>query len=153
MNFFRYNSNPKGWKTGDCVVRAVSTAIEAAYQNMSWSKVYEDLCKIGAKKCRMPNDPHVYGQYLKDNQFKQMKQLKHEDGTKYTVEEVVNEHPNAILLIHCAHHLTCAVRGNLYDTWNCGWRTAGKYWMLDTCNIIPENVDKFEESMLPYLEN
>ena len=150
MNFFRYNSNPKGWKTGDCVVRAVSTAMEASYRQESWSSVYSDLCAIGAKKCRMPNDPHIYGQYLKDHGFIQMKQMKHENGTKYTIEEVINAYPDDVLLIHCAHHLTCAVRGNLYDTWNCMYRTAGKFWRLS--NIDKNILDSFEESMLPYYE-
>lgn len=152
MNFFRYNSNPKGWKTGDCVVRAVSTAMEAAYKNMNWNNTYNDLCAIGAKKCRMPNDSHVYGQYLRDNWFIECKQLKHDDGTKYTVKEVISEYPNSILLINCAHHLTCAVRGNLYDTWDCSYKTAGKFWLMDNCDIMHENVDVFEERMLPYLD-
>lgn len=153
MYFFRYNSNPKGWKAGDCVVRAISTAIEAAYKQESWNSVFESLCNIGAKKCRMPNDSHVYAQYLKEHGFMQMKQMKHDDGTKYTVDEVLEAYSEDIVLVHCAHHLTCGIRGNLYDTWNCGWRTAGKFYLLPKSSINEETLDLFEYKMLPYLED
>ena len=73
MKFIKYNANPKDWKTGDCVIRAISTATQ-----QSWDTVYEDLCKIGGKKCRMPNDTLVYSAYLKQHGFSEQKQKKHE---------------------------------------------------------------------------
>ena len=55
----KYNANPKGWKTNDCVIRAIALAT-----NQSWDKVFTDLCEIAFKKKRMLNDPRVYEKYL-----------------------------------------------------------------------------------------
>ena len=38
MRFIRYNANPKGWKTGDCVIRAVAAATQ-----QTWDDVYDEL--------------------------------------------------------------------------------------------------------------
>lgn len=153
MEFFRCNPNPKGWKTGDCVIRSISFAMNAAYGKESWSSVYKSLCEIGQKKCRLPNEERVYTDYLKTNNFVQQKQMKHPDGTRYTVQEVIEAHPNDIILIHCARHLTCGIRGNLYDSWNCGYKTAGKFYKLASMQLNEEVINKFEESMLQYLES
>ena len=124
MKFIRYNANPKDWKTGDCVVRAVAAATQ-----QSWDTVYEDLCKIGGKKCRMPNDTLVYSAYLKQHGFSEKKQKKHENGTKYSIKELVENYPNSIVVIHCTHHLTVAILGHLIDTWNPAYSTSGKFYL------------------------
>lgn len=51
MSFQKRNLNPKGWKANDCVVRALSPAL-----GCSWQETYFQLCKIGLKKYRMPNE-------------------------------------------------------------------------------------------------
>ena len=61
MKFIKYNANPKGWKTGDCVVRGIAVGTQ-----QTWEQVYDDLVNIGRKKCRMPNEEIVYSKYLKD---------------------------------------------------------------------------------------
>ena len=42
MIFSKHNQNPKGWKTGDCVVRAISYAT-----GKTWQEVFQDLCRNG----------------------------------------------------------------------------------------------------------
>lgn len=148
MSWYKYNANPKGWKDGDCVIRSVSSAL-----NQDWSTTFGDLCKIAAKKCRMPNSEQVYNKYLEDHGFIKMKQLKHDDGTKYTVQEVANEHEDCILLIHCAHHLTCAVGGRIVDTWYCGRKTAGRYWLFrPTKQEDIENLNELEYKLMMYYQ-
>ena len=124
MKFIKYNANPKDWKTGDCVIRAISTATQ-----QSWDTVYEDLCKIGGKKCRMPDDLLVYSAYLKDKGFDEKKQKKHENGKRYTIEDLVENYPNSIIVMNCAHHLTVAIAGHIIDTWNPAYKTGGKFWL------------------------
>lgn len=145
MEFIKYNANPKGWKVGDCVIRAVAVGTLG-----SWDTVFDRLSDIGKKKCRMPNDPLVYGKYLKDLGFIEEKQLKYASGRRYLIEDVVDEHPFDILLIHCAHHLTVAIRGHLIDTWNCGGRTSGKYWRLPYKKF--SEIGTSEDDILGYIE-
>ena len=51
----KYNANPKGWKTDDCVIRAIALAT-----NQTWDKVFTDLNEIAFKKKRVFNDKKVY---------------------------------------------------------------------------------------------
>lgn len=132
MRFIRYNANPKGWKTGDCVIRAVAAATQ-----QTWDDVYDDLCAIGKKKGRMPNESYSYGAYLKEKGFTEEKQLKHSNGNWYTIEEVVKTYPNSILIMHCSHHLTVAINGVIIDLWNTSYKSAGKFWKKD---ITEDNV-------------
>jgi len=58
-NFEKINLNPKELKTNDCVIRAIAYAIHD-----SWENVYQDLCELGLKLKRMPNDKKVFEKYL-----------------------------------------------------------------------------------------
>lgn len=123
--FIKYNANPKGWKTGDCVIRACAVATQ-----QTWEDTYDQLYAIGRKKCRPMEMEEVYGKFLEDKGFVRMKQLKRSDGTKCTVNEVIEQNPDSILVIHSAHHVATAIDGRLIDTWYCGHRTAGRYYKL-----------------------
>jgi len=121
--FEKYNNNPKGWKTNDCVIRSISQAL-----GKSWLEVYDDLCEIGKKKCRMPNDKAVFELYLTNNGFIKHKQPRHSDGSKYTVRELADLLPNDDLIISVTKHLTFMSHGTLVDSWNCGGKTVGNYY-------------------------
>ena len=125
MEFKKENINPKGWKReGDCVVRAIAGAM-----NCSWESTYMRLCELGAKRCRMPNSKSTYEEYLKNNGWIKYKMPKHDDGTRYTVNELIDENSNCIMVISMANHLTYANKGVLVDTWNCGSKSVGNYWI------------------------
>lgn len=131
MIFQKTNINPKGWKTGDCVVRAIAQA-----NNTSWEVTYQQLCEIGLKKCRMPNDKQTYEALLKQYGWVKQKMPRHADGTRYTVEELIDELPKKTLIISMANHLTCAKAGTLIDTWDCSHKSVGNYWTKDDMDII-----------------
>lgn len=130
MEFQLLNLNPKGWKTGDCVVRALAGA-----NNMSWESTYLTLCEIGAKKCRMPNEKHTYEQFLKDRGWTKYKMPRHNDGTRFTVKEFIEGlppyHKSKPIVISVAKHLTYTKDGILYDLWNCGSKSVGNYWIKE----------------------
>lgn len=42
MAYIYFNNNPLGKSTGDCVIRAISIAL-----NQSWDETYWDLCECG----------------------------------------------------------------------------------------------------------
>ena len=130
MEFKKENINPKGWKTGDCVVRACALA-----NHMSWESTYLTLCEIGATKCRMPNEKHTYEQFLKDRGWVKYKMPVWYDAFgkkhRYTVKELINEKPDKRIIISIANHLTFADNGTLIDLWNCGSKSVGNYWIKE----------------------
>lgn len=128
MEFKKFNANPKEWKReGDCVVRAITTAT-----GKKWLEVYKELFEIGYKKCRMPNSQKVYEDYLsKEGWIKQKMPVWYDAFAKrhrYTVKELIEEHPDKRMIISVANHLTFADKGILIDTWNCGSKSVGNYW-------------------------
>lgn len=136
-----YNCNPKGWKDGDCVIRAIAYA-----SGQTWEKVFTDLNEIALKKCRIFNSPKVYEEYLDNLGFAKHPQPRWDDGTKYTVGEanIVVDSTKYDVVISMANHLTCIDNGNLIDSWNCRNKCIGNYWtrLKRTDTIRPLNKAK-----------
>lgn len=126
MEFNKVNINPKGWKTGDCVVRAIAEA-----NNTSWECTYLSLCEVGLKKCRMPNDKPTYEAFLKSCGWIKYKMPKHQDGTRYTVRELADKYPTKRIIVSMANHLSFIDKGTLVDLWNCGSKSVGNYWIKE----------------------
>jgi hypothetical protein len=132
---FRYHdTNPKGKKTGDCVIRAISTAT-----NQTWDEVYEALYKIGFKYKLMPDDPKCYERYLKELGWIKHKQPRKPDNTKYTGTDFISteEYNNLRFSNHNiiarigTLHLTAIINGKICDTWNCSYGKIGTYWTFE----------------------
>lgn len=60
-----FNNNPKGLKIGDCVVRAISAALD-----QPWERTYVGLCVEGFMFRDMPNANAVWASYLHSKGFK-----------------------------------------------------------------------------------
>lgn len=128
MKFEKMNKNPRNIKASDCVVRAISTAL-----NKPWTQIYTDLTNLGFDLCRMPSEPDTYIKYLDSLGYKKQKMPKRYDNTRYTVEEFANElaDENKTYIISVAKHLTCLRGKTLIDTWNCGYKSVGNYWVIE----------------------
>lgn len=126
--FNNYNANPKGRKAGDCVVRAITVAL-----GEKWTDVYWALAELGLKHGYMPNDKECFKRYLKLRGYEMRKMPRRADRTRYTVAEFIRElaDPDGTYLISVANHLTCVKRGVLTDTWNCGGKSVGNYWIIE----------------------
>lgn len=126
--FLKENMNPKGWKCGDCVIRACAKAT-----NKSWDDTYQALYEIGFKKKRLPNDPCVFEKFLFDNGFEYHKQMKDSYGNKMTVAELANYYKdgNYVLAVHTRKHLTCILLGDIIDSWNTSYEIAGYYYIKE----------------------
>ena len=124
MAYINYNANPKNLKTGDCVIRALSKAT-----GKSWDEVYTELCEIGYKKKRLPNDPKTYKKFLEDYDFILSPAKRNCDGKMLTVEEFTKiSDSKRIYVIHTRKHLTVVINNDIYDTWNTSREKAGKYY-------------------------
>lgn len=77
--------NPNKHKCGDCTIRAI-----VKVTGKDWVNVFDDLCAIGRKMQRMPNDMKCIEKYLAGFGFKWVA-IKPEPGeTRPTVLDVVN---------------------------------------------------------------
>lgn len=125
--FIKYNNNPKNKKTGDCVIRAISFATKN-----SWENTYKELAELGIKNCLILNDTNNWRKYLKILGYEQQKMPKKPDNTRYTVHEFCNEiaKKNVTYIIKVANHVTVVKDKDLYDTWDCGNKSVGNYWIV-----------------------
>ena len=126
--FVKFNYNPKKYRASDCVIRAIAYATDRP-----WEVVYQDLCRLGLSMYRMPNEKKVYEKYLENEGFIKQKMPKHDNGTKYSVEELAKELDTLYsgrAVVSIARHLTSVQGGNIYDTWDCSDSKVGNYWVL-----------------------
>lgn len=126
MEFKKLNLNPKGKKTGDCVIRALAYALDKP-----WTEVYKDLVEIGLKYAIMPNNKDCYTKYLEKLGYKKQKMPKKYNNKRYTIREFADElSVNHKYIISVANHLTVLDYNTLVDTWDCSRKCMGNYWII-----------------------
>ena len=135
-NFHFHNANPKNRFTSDCVIRAISAALEMPY-NQVVMEMAELQCKTGydmsEKKC--------IDMYLQSKGWRKHSQPRKADNTKYTGVEFCKELSSSIeflgksVIAHIGgHHIVCIKEvGDLsyhkvYDTWDSTDGCIGNYW-------------------------
>jgi len=120
MRFKKFNNNPTGRKKGDCVVRALSIALDKG-----WLEIYDDLTKLGRELKTMPNNKEVYEEYLKNYESKSQRVKK---GEKRMTAQSFG---NGTYILRQAGHLVTIKNGILTDTWDCRKRAVYKYWVIE----------------------
>ena len=121
------NLNPLEKKVGDCVVRAIASAT-----GKNWEEVFTDLCAIGLEQKDMPNGKAVYNLYLERLGWQKMKMPKIPNGDSYTrvkVKEFAEINSKGRYVIDVANHLTTVEDGTIIDTWDCGSKSIGHWWL------------------------
>lgn len=109
-----YNPNPEGKSTGDCVIRALTKAL-----NKSWEQVYVELCLQGYILGDMPSSNSVWSSYLKHNGFK--KHLIPDTCPDcYTIIDFTKDFNKGIFLLGTGEHAVTVIDGNYYDSWDSG---------------------------------
>lgn len=119
------NINPKGKKTGDCVVRALALALGRDYVD-----VYKELFDISLATGYIINDKRVEEKFLASHGFVKHKQPKKPSGKKYLIGEIDKLCRDKVIVISCAHHLTVVIGGTLMDSWDCRGKCISNYFTL-----------------------
>lgn len=114
MKYQRYNANPRQRRVNDCTVRAISLAT-----GRTWDQAYEELAKVAQAQAIMPDDVTYIDEYL-ERRFQKVCGCK--DRIRITVEEFVDTHSQGTYLITMRGHITCAIDGCIYDTFDPGDR-------------------------------
>lgn len=120
--YSHFNPNPYGNKVGDCVVRAISKAL-----NQSWYETYMGLCIQGVLMGDMPTSNAVWNAYLKNNGFIR-NVISNDCPNCYTINDFCEEYPQGIYVIGTGTHAVCIVDGVIYDSWQSGDETPIYYY-------------------------
>lgn len=128
--FHYYNANPKGRITGDCVIRAICTAMEKPYE-----EVYRELLEMALETGYSLASKENYGRYLNQNGWVKHKQPRKDDNTKYTGEEFCKEvkeytfnYPDRIIAHIGGNHVVAIVYGKVWDIWDSTDGCIGNWW-------------------------
>lgn len=125
MEYFNeVNVNPLNRRTGDCVIRAISTAL-----NQDWHITYWGLCLQGAMLCDMPSGNGVWASYLKDKGYKRY--AIPNDCDCYTVEDFCKDNPEGTFILGTGTHALCVKDGKYFDIWNSGNEIPEYYFKKD----------------------
>lgn len=107
-----WNRNPKGIKIGDCVVRAISEAM-----NQSWERTYVDLCVEGFMFADMPNSNAVWDSYLHSKGFKRCV-ISESCPEGYTMADFAADNPDGTYIVATGSHVVCIRNGKILDNWD-----------------------------------
>lgn len=112
--YVSFNPNPKGYYTGDCVIRGISKLIDK-----TWDEVYMDLSVQGFAMKDMPSANHVWDSYLKHNGFS-VHTIPDICPDCYTVKDFCDDNPKGKYLLATGSHVIAVENGNYYDSWDSG---------------------------------
>ena len=112
-----YNANPYKIRVGDCVIRAISKAL-----NQSWEDTYIDLTIQGYLMKDLLSSNAVWGAYLKSKGFTR-DIISNDCPECYTIEDFCDEHPKGTFIIGTGTHCVIVEDGCIFDTWNSSGET------------------------------
>ena len=107
-----YNANPRGRRTGDCVIRAVCAAT-----GKSWDEVYTSVALLAYALEDMPSTNHVWRTCLKSMGYKRAT-IPDTCPDCYTVEDFADEHQSGSYVVGTGTHAVAVVDGTVLDTWD-----------------------------------
>lgn len=117
-----YNANPYKIRVGDCVIRAISKAL-----NQPWEDTYIDLTIQGYLMGDLLSSNAVWGAYLKSKGFTR-DIISNDCPECYTIEDFCNEYPKGTYIIGTGTHAVCVINSTIFDTWNSSGETPIYYY-------------------------
>lgn len=116
FRFCRYDAGAKArnWDTGDCTVRAVSTALELPY-TQAWHMLYKlqgehQCCRFAIFEFLRRNPDRF--NVVRKISCKAVRGQKRTTGRTFALA-----HPQGRYILRLAHHAVAVVDGVYYDSW------------------------------------
>lgn len=131
QTFHYHNQNPKNRFTGDCRIRAISTACQIPY-----NQVVMDLAKIQCETGYDQTCNQGLDILLKQYGWVKCRQPRKFDDTKYTGNEYCKliqkgkiTFGDRIIANIGGHHIVAIIDGKIWDTWDSTDGCIGNYWV------------------------
>ena len=110
MPYVYFNPNPRGASVGDCVIRAISKAMDR-----DWDDIYTELSLQGFMQKDMPSSNIVWGTYLIEHSFEEGLLPRNRD---YTIRDFCRDYPTGTYVVGTDSHACCVLDGSLYDSYD-----------------------------------
>ena len=123
--WIRANPNPAAKEVPDCVIRAISIAL-----NMPWLQVFDELCEVARREYNMPSSDSVWGLYLYSKGFEPFL-LPNACPRCITIDEFTKWFPVGIYIIGTGHHAIAIIDGNYIDSWDSGMEVPTFFWRIN----------------------
>lgn len=114
MAYIKYNPNPLSAKVGDCVIRALTLALD-----LDWENAYVKLVLYGLQVADMPSANHVWGSLLQREGYKRYV-LPNSCPDCYTIKDFCKDNPKGLFVVATGQHVVTIIDGNYYDSWDSG---------------------------------
>ena len=114
MSFIKFNPNPTGKETGDCVVRAISIA-----EGTTWDLAFQRLTEKAFREKDMPSINPVWTNYLIEQGYT-LHGIPNTCPRCYTVADFAYDHPYGTYVLGTGTHAIAVIDGNYIDTWDSG---------------------------------
>ena len=122
--WIQINPNPGKKIAPDCVIRAISVAL-----NKTWLDVSDELYSVARREYSITSDDHVWGRYLYELGFEPF--LLSESCPKcITVRAFSKIFPRGTYIIGTGSHAVAVVNGNYFDTWDSGNEVPTFFWKI-----------------------
>ena len=118
--YIYHNENPQNWHVPDCVIRAITLALNIGYYEvvkMLDKNAQELSCECLNVRC--------YEKLLDEDLC-----FPHFVSKGRTAEEVANDFPNNTLLLRMEGHLSVSICGIIYDIFNCSSEEIVEFWIV-----------------------
>ena len=122
--WIKANPNPMRKEVPDCVIRAVSIAL-----NQPWIQTFDELYSVARMDFNMPSADSVWGHYLYLKGFEPFLLL---DACPkcVTVAEFTKQFPRGTYIIGTGSHAVAVIDGNYFDSWDSGNEIPTFYWRI-----------------------
>ena len=135
--YIHYNDNPFNLDVGDCVVRAISVAL-----NYNWYMVHDELSFLSRKMADMPSSNRVWKEYLRQKGWIE-RTVDINCPNCITLKDFCRTHPRGRYIVSLCEmslaqnniivtgsHVVSVIDGDYYDTWDSGADVPLSYFYL-----------------------
>lgn len=122
--FQEFNAHPKGIKTTDCVVRAISKATNIEYMECR-RKLNQLKRDWGFTSYKDTKFLYKYFEGYPRLIFKAVKGEPRLKGSDFTAL-----HPKGTFILKMAGHVTVCIDGEILDIWDCTYRSVYTAWEI-----------------------
>lgn len=112
MNYIYRNNNPMKKRTGDCVINAISTALDK-----TWEDVFMGLAQVGLLIYETMESNATWDLYLRNHGFTRHA-IPDTCPDCYTAFDFCKDHPFGTYVLGTGNHAIAVVDGCVFDTWN-----------------------------------
>ena len=114
MSFIKYNPNPQGKDTGDCVVRALAIA-----EGLTWDEAFKGVTDQAFREKDMPSMNPVWANFLMSRGYT-LHGIPNTCPRCYTVADFAYDHPEGTYVLGTGSHAIAVIDGNYIDGWDSG---------------------------------